>query len=102
MTKFAKRLGILTLWVVLLISAILISGCVEEVAEKPPVKPEITLGKPLFMKLYSSDSPFNQKIPPDAEVDPNSDLMVESLKDAYAIDGLYMDLREWTVTVFLC
>lgn len=94
--KLTKKLGILAFSAVLAISVVLMSSCFEQVLEKPSVRP----GKPQFMKLYSPDSPFNQRIPPDAEVDPNSELMVESLKDAYAIDGLFMGLREYTVAVF--
>lgn len=66
----------------------------EESAEIP--KPE----KLPYIKLYSDPSPFNQKIPADAEVDPNSDVMLQSLKDAFEEGEFYVAQKEWTVPVY--
>ncbi len=81
---------------ILMTITILLSGCVSQETEPPPVPSENLI----YIKLYDPESPINQKIPPDAEVDPNSDIMVLSLIDSYAVDDFYMGLREWTVTVF--
>ena len=66
----------------------------EESTEIP--KPE----KLSYIKLYSDSSPFNQKIPADAEVDPNSDVMLQSLKDAFEEGEFYGAQKEWTVPVY--
>lgn len=86
------------LWIfVLLISLVLIpmTSCKEAEATEV-AKPE----KLPYIRLYSDSSPFNQKIPTDAEVDPNSDVMLQSLKDAFEEGEFYIALKEWTVPVY--
>jgi hypothetical protein len=52
------------------------------------------------VSLYSSSSPFNKPIPPNANVDPNSDLYISSLVDAVNNRRFTISLKAWTVPVF--
>jgi len=53
-----------------------------------------------YIKLYSDSSPFNQKISGSAQIDPNSDIMLQSLKDAFEEGEFYIAYKEWTVPVY--
>lgn len=50
--------------------------------------------------LYSADSPFNQEIPENPQIDPNSELMVQSLIVSKNENGFSLDLADWTIPVF--
>ncbi|KDR94614.1 hypothetical protein [Peptoclostridium litorale] len=63
-----------------------------DATQKPVTIPEI--------KLYSQDSPFNQKIAADARVDRNSDLMINSLIDSYNMGDMLVAKDSWTVAAY--
>jgi hypothetical protein len=50
--------------------------------------------------IYTSTSPFNQRISANPEVDSNSDLMLQSLIEDAAAQGFLIALKEWTIPVF--
>ena len=52
-----------------------------------------------YLKLFDGHSPFYNKIPPHAEVDPRSGIMVESLVDQ-ANEAFVIAVKEWTVPVY--
>ncbi|MEW5941916.1 MAG: hypothetical protein AB1750_19810, partial [Chloroflexota bacterium] len=49
---------------------------------------------------YSAESPFNQKIPPNAKIDPNSPALVQSLVRDARERGIYIVVNKWTVPVY--
>jgi hypothetical protein len=49
---------------------------------------------------YSDSSPFNWKIPPDAKVDPNSRILVQSLARDARERGVYVVVDKWSVPVY--
>jgi hypothetical protein len=51
-------------------------------------------------QLYSQDSPFNQKVPDNVEIDPNSDLLVKSIIDQTGSHGFFIAVNGWTSPVF--
>ncbi len=53
-----------------------------------------------YFELYSDSSPFNQKIPGDVEIDPYSDIMLQSLEDAFEEGEFCIAYKEWTVPVY--
>ncbi len=59
-------------------------------------------GKPTTLTpiRYSDASPFNQQISPDAEIDPNSATMVQSLAQDARQRGFYMVVDKWTVPIY--
>ena len=59
-------------------------------------------GKPTMLTpiRYSDASPFNQQISPDAEIDPNSATMVQSLARDARQRGFYMVVDKWTVPIY--
>jgi hypothetical protein len=66
------------------------------VAVAQELKPE-TLPTFSSLQLYSADSPFNQPIAMDAEVDPDSAAYIERLQDAAP---LLINLKQYTVPVY--
>lgn len=50
--------------------------------------------------LYSAESPFNRRIPVDAEVDPQSALLVRSLTQARNEQSFCLAVKEWTTPVY--
>jgi hypothetical protein len=66
------------------------------VAEEVQGKPTLLLHPP----LYSDASPLNQRIPPDAEIDPDSPIMVSSLIAEAERQGFLIAVKEWTVPVY--
>ena len=82
-----------------LIGVFLTTGCGANISPKgqtESAKPE----GPEQVKLYSDSSPFNQRIPPGAEVDPNSATMVRSLLADADEQGFLIALKKWTVPVY--
>ncbi|MDQ7052204.1 MAG: hypothetical protein Q9P14_04660 [candidate division KSB1 bacterium] len=82
----------------------LLAGCSGE--EGNPVGQEKTstqAGKPAALpefatlNLYSPTSPFNQKIAANAEIDPNSQMLVQSLLDA---GDMVIQIGQYSSTVF--
>ncbi len=45
---------------------------------------------------FSSDSPWNQKIPTDARTDPESARLI----DSFALGGLYINIQDWSIPVY--
>ncbi len=56
-------------------------------------------GELIYSKLFEGRSPFYNKIPVNAEVDPRSDIMVQSLVDQ-ADEAFVIAVKEWTVPVY--
>jgi hypothetical protein len=54
----------------------------------------------LIAITYSSTSPFNEPIPANAEIDPNSARLVGSLQTAASNRGFYIVVDKWTVPVY--
>ncbi|KDR94617.1 hypothetical protein SAMN02745945_02647 [Peptoclostridium litorale DSM 5388] len=52
------------------------------------------------VSLYSNESPFKQLIPEDAKLDPDSDIMMQSMLEAYEKGGFYIAREGWTVAVY--
>ena len=59
-------------------------------------------GKPTTLTpiYYSAESPFNQKIPSNPEIDPNSATMVQSLLRDARNQGYYIVVDKWTVPIY--
>jgi hypothetical protein len=53
----------------------------------------------MHRRFFSEDSYWNQPIPADAAVHPNSDYYVTLLRAAEPLGGLHINLHEWTVPV---
>ena len=81
---------------------ILIAGCSsEETIEEPRAEEGLIDTSKPYERFYSDDSPFNQKIPSHPEIDPNSDLMIGSLKEAGMGENLItVSIGSWTTTLF--
>lgn len=58
---------------------------------------EVYVAPPPGWRPFSANSPWNTKIPLDAEIDPNSDAMLESFVRA---NPLYINMPEWSVAVY--
>jgi len=52
------------------------------------------------LSLYSSDSPLNQKIAADAELDPNSDQYTALIAKAATDGGFIMELKQYSTPVY--
>ncbi|MFC1592127.1 hypothetical protein ACFL43_06350 [Thermodesulfobacteriota bacterium] len=81
----------------LLIAAALCAaaGCDDEEPDEA-VKPA-ALAYPV---LYSADSPFNQPIAGDAAIDPDSDLLIESIIEQAESQGFFIAVNEWTIPIY--
>jgi len=55
---------------------------------------------PPYERLYAADSTFNQAIPPNPEIDPNSDRMVARLSRIDQTKNFPLAVREWTVPIY--
>lgn len=64
----------------------------ETNADKPSDLPKI--------KFYSETSPFNTKIPADAEIDPNSNKLIQTIVRQGKRNGFIIALKRFSVTVF--
>ena len=69
------------------------SGITSVCAEKPASLPDFS-----DLKLYSSDSPFNQPIEADAEVDPKSKRYIKTFKKAAP---LLINLKQYSSPVYI-
>ncbi|MHA1577447.1 MAG: hypothetical protein ACTSU3_08815 [Candidatus Thorarchaeota archaeon] len=49
---------------------------------------------------FLDSSPFNTKIPENAEIEPNSDEIVNNMVNSMSDDELYVGIEEWSVPVF--
>jgi hypothetical protein len=91
---FRKFLFILAL----IISLSLASGCkagkAPKSASKAPKLPHSNL------KLFSSSSPFNQKIPANPEIDPRSKTMIKSLETDVRKQDFILAQKRWTLPVY--
>ena len=86
------------LWIFVLLVSLLLIPVVAFGGEEPT-----DIAKPAklpYIELYSDSSPFNQKIPGDVEIDPYSDIMLQSLEDAFEEGEFYIAHKEWTVPVY--
>lgn len=54
----------------------------------------------LHPKLYSDTSPFNQRIASDAEIDPRSSTLIQSIIEEATSKAFLISLREWTVPAY--
>jgi hypothetical protein len=62
---------------------------------------DVTLLNDIALPLYAPDSPWNQAIPADAPIDPNSEAMVDQLvHDVQTGNQPTLSVREWSVTVY--
>lgn len=68
----------------------------------PIIRADQSGGKPTTLTpiRYSNASPFNQKIPADAEIDPNSSTTVQSLIRDARHQGVYIVVDKWTVPIY--
>ncbi len=78
--------------VIILLVAGLASGCQKQDLSNKPL--DLQTFEP-----FKGQSVFYQKIPANAEVDPNSDVMVQSLIDQ-ANQAFVVAVKEWTVAVY--
>ncbi|MFN4023883.1 MAG: hypothetical protein ACK4MQ_03560 [Hyphomonas sp.] len=58
---------------------------------------EVYVAPPAGWRPFSATSPWNTKIPFDAEIDPNSDAMLDSFVQA---NPLHINMPEWSVAVY--
>ncbi len=63
--------------------------------DKPVSLPVLT-----DVRLYASDSPLNQKIPPGAEIDPHSSDYVNLIVQAAATAGFVIEFKQYSSPVF--
>lgn len=71
----------------------LIPGITSVHTEKPASLPDFS-----YLKLYSSDSPFNQSIDENAKIDPNSSRYIKALKKSAP---LLINLKQYTAPVYI-
>ncbi|MFQ5492219.1 MAG: hypothetical protein ACE5GE_16005, partial [Phycisphaerae bacterium] len=67
-----------------------------------PSQPEKPVSLPALadLRLYSADSPLNQRIPADAEIDPDSDNYVALIAEAAASDGFVIEFKQYSAPVY--
>jgi hypothetical protein len=68
-------------------------------ADRPPARLLGSAAAPT--RLCAATSPFNLPIPADAQVDPNSALLVQSLADAVHQGSFLVAVGRWTVPVYV-
>jgi hypothetical protein len=62
---------------------------------------DVILLNEIPLPLYAADSPWNQAVPADAPIDPNSEAMVDQLvRDIQTGNQPTLSVREWSVTVY--
>lgn len=81
------------------------SSCGGDTVDEPDVneaeKPD-SLPSYASLNLYNSQSPFNQKLDPEAEIDPNSDAYVQKLiEGAGSVNGFIMQMKQYSTTVYI-
>lgn len=79
----------------------------EETPTEPvPPPPAADTAKPSALpavadlRLYAADSPLNQPIPADPEIDPDSDRYLGLLREVIEGGGIAIELKQYTTTVF--
>lgn len=84
--------------------AFVTSGCGDSEENSYVVSPPTDVGKPdqlpsfASLSLYSADSPFNQKISPNPEIDPNSAILVNGLA---SVGQLILQIKKFAAPVYL-
>lgn len=78
-----------------LIGAVLITGCAQTGAI-PATTLAVAAEPAAGWRPFSPDSPWNTQIPPDAKIDPKSDVLIA---DVGAGGALYVNMPDWSVMV---
>lgn len=78
-----------------LMGAVLLTACAQT-GQIPPTALTVAAQPAADWRPFSPDSPWNTKIPADAKIDPNSDVLVV---DVGRGGGLYVNMPEWSVMV---
>jgi hypothetical protein len=72
----------------------------EELEARPVAGRPVTLDESGYTRLFSDDSPFNQPIPPDALLDPNSEAMVQAIIRSMRRGCFSISVGEFSVPVY--
>lgn len=84
--------------------AFVVSGCGDREDTGHVVSPSTDVGKPdqlpsfASLSLYSTGSPFNQKISPNPEIDPNSAMLISSLS---SVGQIILSVKKFAAPVYL-
>ena len=97
-------------FITLIVCVILLLSCGQaDQYDEEPLPPnldiqaqvDITLLNEIPLPLYAPDSPWNQTIPADAPIDPNSERMIHQLvHDVQTGNQPTLSVREWSITVY--
>jgi hypothetical protein len=79
-----------------LIGAVFLAGCAQTGATAPVATTEAPAETGPF-RPFSAESPWNTKIPADAKIDPNSDVLTAQFLD---LNPLHINIKEWSVAVY--
>lgn len=79
-----------------ILGAALLAGCAQTGASTAAVTTEIAEETGPY-RPFSADSPWNTKIPADAKIDPNSDIL---MADFAELNPLHINMAEWSVAVY--
>jgi hypothetical protein len=78
------------------LGAAILAGCAHPGAEPAAAATEMAeLAGPF--RPFSADSPWNTKIPADAKIDPNSDILTADFAE---LNPLHINIAEWSVAVY--
>lgn len=78
------------------LGAAILAGCAQTGAE-PAAAATDMLEQAGPYRPFSADSPWNTKIPADAKIDPNSDVL---MADFVEMNPLHINIAEWSVAVY--
>ena len=95
--------GIILLVIILIILAGCSSQTYEDITPPDTAQPSqiIKISDIPYKRFYADSSPFNQKISSNPEIDPNSELIIELLKEAGRNENLItIAIGSWSVSLF--
>ncbi|HAY05473.1 MAG TPA: hypothetical protein PKV67_07475 [Hyphomonas sp.] len=79
-----------------LLGAAMLTGCAQTGAKTASVATEVAAETGPF-RPFNATSPWNTKIPADAKIDPNSDVL---MADFAELNPLHINIAEWSVAVY--
>lgn len=79
-----------------LLGTALLAGCAQTGGQTAAVSAEVPAQTGPY-RPFSETSPWNTKIPADAKIDPNSDIL---MADFAGLNSLYINMPEWSVAVY--